>query len=127
MPNPESHIETDRGEGVTYDCGCPCTPTAVPSANGTAGSEHCCCGKVHFAGLDASTQLDVYLEGRKATRKREPDYDRGATFLDVGSRQIEVASGVPPGLIQGPGQAVSCTSDTAASAVRSKNVNDSCR
>lgn len=87
-------IDTDRGRGVTYDCGCPCTPTAIVSSD-AVGSEHCCCGKVHFAGTGAASQMDTYLAERKATRKREPDYTRGAGAVDVDGVVVEVAWAFP--------------------------------
>ena len=73
-------IETERGHRVTYDCGCPGTPTAI-LATDTAGSEHCRRGKVHFAGAGAATAMDAYLTERKATREREPDCARCAGRL----------------------------------------------
>lgn len=87
-------IPTDRGEGVTYTCGCPCTPTAVPAAEGP-GSEHCCCGKVHFAGAGAAAALDSYLAERKASRKREPDYERGTGSVVISGQPVEVAWAFP--------------------------------
>lgn len=95
MSDPVFHvIETEKGLGVTYDCGCSCTPTAYPAGEGV-GSEHCCCGKVHFAGHDAAAAMDVYLADRKATRKREPDYTRGATTIDFNGSPLEVAWAFP--------------------------------
>ena len=82
MTEPEFRIvESEQGEAVTYDCGCPCEPTARPSDSGAAGSEHCCCGKVHFVGTGAEEQLTLYLAERKAMRQREPDYVRGTTTV----------------------------------------------
>ena len=96
MPDPQFRtIETENGEGVTYDCGCPCTPTAVPAADGAAGSEHCCCGKVHFAGANAGSALSLYLAERKAKRKREPEYETGASEVSVSGRPVEVAWAFP--------------------------------
>lgn len=90
MADPDFRIiTTDKGEGVTYTCGCPCVPTAVP-ADGAPGFEHCCCGKVHFAGAGAEPALAAYLAGR-ADRKREPRYTRG--LATVGA--IEVAWAFP--------------------------------
>ncbi|MBN9492891.1 hypothetical protein J0H33_06035 [bacterium] len=88
-------IRTEAGEGVTYDCGCPCTPTAIPAADGYAGSEHCCCGKVHFAGIGAAERLDAYLAERKVTKRREPEYARGTSSLGFDGRTIEVAWAFP--------------------------------
>lgn len=87
-------IETERGQGVTYDCGCPCTPTAILSKE-QPGSEHCCCGKVHFAGTGAAAAMDAYLAKRKATRKREPEYTRGAGVIEIDGKPVEVAWAFP--------------------------------
>lgn len=87
-------ISTDAGIGITYDCGCPCTPTALPNGS-EPGSEHCCCGKVHFAGTGAATALTAYLEERAARRKREPHYDRGETVVAVDGQSVEVAWAFP--------------------------------
>lgn len=87
-------VETERGNGVTYDCGCPCQPTAYPGVD-SAGFEHCCCGKVHFAGPKAGESLSAYLEDRAARRKREPVYQRGHTTVDSSGRATEVAWAFP--------------------------------
>lgn len=87
-------ISTDAGVGITYDCGCPCTPTAVPGAE-KPGFEHCCCGKVHFAGAGASSALTAYLEERAARRKREPQYERGEAMLSVDGDSVQVAWAFP--------------------------------
>ncbi len=87
-------ISTDKGNGVTYVCGCDCTPTAVPAA-AAPGMEHCCCGKVHFAGPGAADALSAYLEDRAAKRKREPQYDRGAAVVTLEGSPIEVAWAFP--------------------------------
>ena len=88
-------ITSEAGEeGVTYACGCPCTPTAIPSINGP-GSEHCCCGKVHFAGTGAEAALTSYLAERKAKQKREPDYLRGAGVVPLAGAITEVAWAFP--------------------------------
>lgn len=88
-------ISTDDGEGVTYTCGCPCVPTARPDADGSPGHEHCCCGKVHFVGAGARAALESYLAERKASRKREPDYEVGATSIAMGGTPREVAWAFP--------------------------------
>ena len=87
-------ITNENGEGVTYTCGCPCTPTAAPGASGP-GFEHCCCGKVHFVGDGAASALDAYLADRKANRKREPDYELGTVTVDLAGRGTEVAWAFP--------------------------------
>jgi len=85
----------DGREGLTYVCGCPCTPTAAPAEDGAAGMEHCCCGKVHFVGRGAEAALTAYLTDRKATRKREPDYDRGLATVALAGAATEVAWAFP--------------------------------
>lgn len=88
-------IESPDGPGVTYVCGCPCTPTATPSPDGQAAFEHCCCGKVHFAGANAEQALTAYLAERKAQKKREPDYQRGVGAVAHQGAEIEVAWAFP--------------------------------
>ena len=96
MTTPDFHvISTDDGDGVTYTCGCPCTPTARPDATGKAGHEHCCCGKVHFVGDSAASDLAAYISDRQAKRKREPDYTFGKTAIVLGGREREVAWAFP--------------------------------
>ncbi|MFN8508575.1 MAG: hypothetical protein U0547_13585 [Dehalococcoidia bacterium] len=85
----------DGREGLTYVCGCPCTPTAAPAEDGAAGMEHCCCGKVHFVGRGAESALSAYLADRKATRKREPEYDRGLATVALAGAPTEVAWAFP--------------------------------
>jgi hypothetical protein len=87
-------VTTDEGEGVTYTCGCPCTPTARPGSD-RPGYEHCCCGKVHFVGEGASKHLMSYIEVRRATRKREPEYEFGSTKLMLDGFPQEVAWAFP--------------------------------
>jgi hypothetical protein len=95
MAAPVFHvIETPEGAGVTYDCGCPCTPTASITQD-RPGSEHCCCGKVHFAGKGAPEALTAYLADRAATKKREPEYERGTTEIETPLGQVPVAWAFP--------------------------------
>lgn len=95
MDAPEFRVvATERGDGVTYDCGCPCQPTAVPGAV-EAGFEHCCCGKVHFAGPGATAALTIYLDERARRRKHEPGYARGSTTVLLATGLTEVAWAFP--------------------------------
>lgn len=89
-----SEITTDKGVGLTYDCGCPCDPAAVPTSEGP-GFEHCCCGKVHFAGDGARAALDAYLAERAGRRKREPKYEVGEGEAALGGERVEVAWAFP--------------------------------
>jgi hypothetical protein len=96
MNNPDFRvIETEQGIAVTYTCGCPCVPAARPNADGSAGFEHCCCGKVHFVGAGASGALSTYLAERRANRTREPEYLTGATTIQLADRPAEVAWAFP--------------------------------
>ena len=96
MSAPEFRIVTDdQGEGVTYTCGCSCTPIARPRSVEEAGMEHCCCGKVHFVGTGAATALATYLAGRKQRRASEPNYEVGVTALATATGPIEVAWAFP--------------------------------
>lgn len=87
-------VDSERGTGVTYDCGCPCQPAAYAGAE-TAGFEHCCCGKVHFAGRGAADALTRYLADRAARRKREPRYQVGQTTIQLAAAPVEVAWAFP--------------------------------
>jgi len=96
MPIPDFRvIESASGPAVTYTCGCMCTPSASLAAEGAPGSEHCCCGKVHFAGAGAVAALEIYLAARKVTRKREPEYDLGSSTFEHEGAEIEVAWAFP--------------------------------
>jgi YHS domain-containing protein len=71
---PISFTATDdpSGEGkfvdVAYVCVCGCTPGArVITDSSEAASEHCCCGRVHFAGDDAQAQIREYMAERAKT------------------------------------------------------------
>lgn len=88
-------IDTEDGPGVTYTCGCPCTPTTRPAADGSPGHEHCCCGKVHFVGPGASSALAAYLAARKTRRRREPDYALGDASIAFLGAQAEIAWAFP--------------------------------
>jgi hypothetical protein len=83
-------VATEKGEGIPYTCGCPCQPTAVPGPE--PGFEHCCCGKVHFAGPGAEGALSAYIEERRRKRKREPEYECGAATVGA----VEIAWAFPP-------------------------------
>lgn len=71
---PISFTATDDPSGelvfvdVAYRCVCGCTPGArVVMGSGEASSEHCCCGRVHFAGENAESQLRAYMADRANT------------------------------------------------------------
>ena len=71
---------------VRYDCTCGCKPAAeIRKGSTDSGSEHCCCGHVHFVGPNARKDLDAYLADR-ATRHLDDDV-KGHTI-----HETEVAS-----------------------------------
>jgi hypothetical protein len=57
---------------VEYQCPCGCRPGArYQLGSNRAGSEHCCCGRVHFAGEGAEEQLRAYMGQRAKTNMDE--------------------------------------------------------
>jgi YHS domain-containing protein len=57
---------------VEYQCPCGCRPGArYELGSEKAGSEHCCCGRVHFAGESAEEQLRAYMDERAKTNMDE--------------------------------------------------------
>jgi YHS domain-containing protein len=69
---------------VDYSCRCGCTPKArFRAESGESGSEHCCCGRVHFAGPDAVESLRDYMNER-ASKGMDADvgpYEYGSSEL----------------------------------------------
>ncbi|MBI2171253.1 MAG: hypothetical protein HYU30_04420 [Chloroflexi bacterium] len=52
---------------VRYDCACGCKPRArYHKGVDEANHEHCCCGRVHFVGMNAGQRLQAYLTERRA-------------------------------------------------------------
>ncbi|MCX6024500.1 MAG: hypothetical protein NTZ05_22765 [Chloroflexi bacterium] len=81
-------------DGVTavvgYNCACGCKPQARYQKDAAeSGHEHCCCGLAHFAGSDASRQLQDYLAQRRA------DGLDGDRVYELGERQVEAPWGGP--------------------------------
>ena len=81
------------GEGkfvdVEYQCVCGCTPGArVVTDSAEAGSEHCCCGRVHFAGVDPERQLRSYMAERAKT-----DMDADVAPYVYAETEVVTASG----------------------------------
>ncbi len=71
---------------VRYDCVCGCHPMArYERGSAQSGSQHCCCGIVHFAGADAGTQIQKYLQERQADGRDGPDkrYELAQTSVKV--------------------------------------------
>ena len=62
---------------VSYKCDCGCKPSArYTPGSAEAGHEHCCCGKVHFAGQGATEQIEEYLANR-----RQEGLDEGLAYV----------------------------------------------
>ena len=52
---------------VRYDCACGCKPRArYQRGTEEANHEHCCCGQVHFVGVQAEERLKTYLDERSS-------------------------------------------------------------
>ena len=67
---------------VRYNCECGCKPAAEYRQNTPdSGSEHCCCGHVHFVGPNSRKDLEAYLADR-ATRNMD-DEVQGHTLYDT--------------------------------------------
>lgn len=83
---------------VSYACECGCHPKAlIPAQGGEPGHEHCCCGRVHFAGTGAEEALAAYLADRRAhgRDKRVSEWRFGHLDLDTGTDQVDVAYAEP--------------------------------
>ncbi len=95
--------EDPSGEGefvdVAYVCVCGCTPGARFAPDSPeAGSEHCCCGRVHFAGENAESQLRSYMADRAETDMDEDVgpyvYSQTEVSTETG-RQVSVSYAQP--------------------------------
>jgi YHS domain-containing protein len=57
---------------VEYQCPCGCRPGARYQIGAEkSGSEHCCCGRVHFAGVNAEAHIHAYMDERAKTNMDE--------------------------------------------------------
>ncbi|GEM_PF-914540 len=80
--------ESNDEMSITYSCDCGCQPEArYKKGTSQSGHEHCCCGKVHFAGPHAEQELDAYLADR---RKKGEDEGLG---YDIKSGSIKAPWG----------------------------------
>lgn len=60
--------ESEAYVDVEYSCPCGCQPGArYELGSEESASEHCCCGRVHFAGENAEQQLQSYMDKRAET------------------------------------------------------------
>ena len=75
---------------VRYDCECGCKPRArYLRGSAESGHEHCCCGLVHFVGVQAGAHLATYLEDR-----RSQGLDSDVTY-SVHSQSVQAPWGDP--------------------------------
>ncbi len=86
-------LDDPSGEGkfvdVEYKCVCGCAPGArVVAGSAEAGSEHCCCGRVHFAGVEPERQLRLYMAERAKT-----DMDEDVGPYVYAATEVVTASG----------------------------------
>ena len=107
-PSPTAPIsfsasDDPSGEGkfveVVYQCVCGCRPTArIEAGSGEFGREHCCCGRVHFAGAEPERQLRSYMAERAKTNMDEdvaPYVYAESEATTESGRNIEVAYAQP--------------------------------
>jgi|APSaa5957512535_1039671.scaffolds.fasta_scaffold26973_2 YHS domain-containing protein len=97
---PISFTATDdpSGDGefvdVAYVCVCGCRPGArVVTGSGESASEHCCCGRVHFAGEGAERALREYM-----TERAKTDMDADVAPYVYSEAEAVSASGVSVGV-----------------------------
>lgn len=97
----EAKVAKDLGSvvDVEYACVCGCRPGARYALGGEeSGSEHCCCGRVHFAGKNAEEQIHAYMDERAKTNMDEdvgPYTYRSAEVVAPSGETIPVAYAQP--------------------------------
>ena len=75
---------------VSYECDCGCRPMAhYYEGSAEAAHEHCCCGKVHFAGPQAKVQLEEYL-----VQRRQEGLDEGLAYV-LDATEVKAPWGEP--------------------------------
>ena len=83
---------------VRYDCECGCKPRArYQQGSDDAGHEQCCCGRVHFVGVDAGARLDAYLDQKRESGEGA-DMTYEITVEEVTAswgQSVPVAFGIP--------------------------------
>ena len=83
---------------VRYDCECGCKPRArYQQGTAEAGHNQCCCGRVHFVGVDAAGRLHTYLEERRA-QGEDAGLNYTVTVEEVNApwgETVPVAFGIP--------------------------------
>ncbi|MDA0988033.1 MAG: hypothetical protein O2783_02615 [Chloroflexi bacterium] len=80
---------------VRYDCACGCKPRArYQRGTDEANHEHCCCGLVHFVGVQAEERLKTYLDERSS---QGLDAEVGA--YSIHSQHVEAPWGEPVSVV----------------------------
>ena len=83
---------------VRYNCDCGCKPRArYQRGSGDAAHEQCCCGRVHFVGVDARGRLEAYLQEKSSSGEgNEVHYTISAEEVTAPwGETVAVALGVP--------------------------------
>jgi hypothetical protein len=83
-------IEHDRIAGVTYECGCPCEPTARQRRTRRLRAL-----LLPARSTSSATRLRTYLAERKASRTREPEYEVGTAIVELSGPFVPVAWAFP--------------------------------
>ena len=71
MKSPEFVVRTPMNKPdvveVRYNCDCGCKPRArYQRGSSEAAHDQCCCGRVHFLGMDAQERLEAYVQEQGA-------------------------------------------------------------
>ena len=83
---------------VRYDCDCGCKPRArYQRGSSDAGHEQCCCGRVHFVGVDARGCLEAYLREQSTSGEGHEVHYTVSTeeVTSPWGETVSVALGVP--------------------------------
>ena len=81
---------------VRYDCACGCKPSArYQKGTEEAGHEHCCCGRVHFVGYQASAKMVAYMQQRRQSGEDTRTYTVTAYKVKAPWGEVPVAYGEP--------------------------------
>ena len=84
---------------VGYSCICGCTPgVRYQIDSDESGWEHCCCGRVYFAGNKSVEQIELYMKDRAQTKMDEDvgPYTYRTTSVDLDSGKSILVSYAQP-------------------------------
>ncbi len=100
MENVEFAVRTPKNRPdvieARYDCACGCKPRArYERGSNEAGHEHCCCGRVHFVGDEATEHLETYLAERRSTGEDTREYKVDQYEVAAPWGAVSVAFGTP--------------------------------